>query len=103
MIHRNRIFFEIYRILRDTKKPLSQKQIIDKLVERGYKRTTCVNLFNPSVIQPLFLTDGKIKDFAHPLVEKVQSISEVRLYFKLNPKWKEVSENDAKEKLVVVD
>lgn len=90
------IILEIFEILKAEQKPISQSDIIKKLVEKGHKYTICVGLFHPSILQPLWLEDEN--DFAPPMVEKTVSIASRPLYV-LNKKWRGFGKNEAEKKL----
>ncbi len=104
MIAKTAIFVEVFRILKEASKPVSQGHIVQQLVALGYKRTTIQALFKPSLLQPVFVKQGSEEyDYTEPLVKKLFLPSETRAHFVLNEKWNKVGEADVQGKLFGLD
>lgn len=96
MIRKEDLFFEIFKLMKIKNHPLTLKEIIDHLVKKGYKKTTCHSLFSPSVLQPLFFQQKK--DYTEPMIIKVESLSARGTLFKLNKKWRQTTEHEIKNR-----
>lgn len=96
LINWNDLILDLYRILKESPKPLTQKMIIRKLESKGYKSTTVRNLFKPSVLQPFEDKKGR---FFYPMVDKVTEYTEYNPLYVLNENWRDEKEEDVKKKI----
>lgn len=94
-VRRNDIFYEIYKILKESGKPLTQWQILTELKDRGYAKTTCASLFYPSILQPIPIGEK----FSEPLIEQVESLNQQK-FFQLGEWLNDIPENEVRQNLL---
>lgn len=103
MIRKNDIIISVYKLLKRSDKPLTQKEIIKHLLNEGYKRTTIQTLFQPSILQPLpFNNKGEIEFSDIPLIIKKDTALN-RPVFMIQKEWRKIPEHEICDNLIYVD